>query len=102
MTGPKDGSEPLRGGRTPQPRAGRGGPRLSHEDDAELARREAREFLEQTGRGIAPSAARGAPKERRREKRIALIERRKGQAWLVGQVVLLAVLLGYLGCSLAR
>lgn len=76
----------------------------SQEDDAELARKEARALLEQTGHGF-PSTGQKASRssgERRHEQEFALLERRKGELWTYGQVILCVVLLLYLGYSLLK
>ncbi len=76
----------------------------SREDDAEVARREARALLEKAGHKL-PSQGQKASQgsgERRRERGFALLERRKGDLWKYGEVVLCAVLFSYLGCSLLK
>ena len=79
-------------------------PHASAQDDVELARREARALLGQLERKPAATGqkASSASGERRRERKFALLERRKGELWTYGQVVLCVVLLSYLAYSLLR
>ena len=80
------------------------GSKRSQEDDTELARREARALLEQTGHKFPSPGQRAAPGsgERRRARGFSILERRKGELWTYGQVVLCVVLLTYLGYSLLK
>lgn len=71
-------------------------------DDREFARLEARAILEQVRKDPRIGATPQAPAERRRGRRVAVLERRKGPVWLYGQIVLCVVLFGYLGCSLVK
>ena len=71
-------------------------------DDREFARLEARALLEQVRKDSRIGAQSQAPAERRRGRRVAVLERRKGPVWLYGQIVLCVVLFGYLGCSLVK
>lgn len=79
-------------------------PHASAQGDVEIARREERALLEQTGHRLPPTVQKASPGsgERRREKRLALLERRKGELWTYGQVVLCVVLLSYLAYSLLK
>ncbi len=42
------------------------------------------------------------PKERRQGPKLVLLERRKGKAWMYGEIGVCAVLLLYFACRVAR
>lgn len=110
MNGSSNGTRSSSSGRTPHPpvppltrsRVASPGSLRPVIDDREFARLEARAILEQVRKGSQVGAQSQAPAERRRGRRVAVLERRKGPVWLYGQIVLCVVLFGYLGCSLVR
>ncbi|MBK8599127.1 MAG: hypothetical protein IPP07_22905 [Holophagales bacterium] len=71
-------------------------------DDPEAARREALAILEQIRKDPRHDSPALTPAERRRGRKLAMLERRKGPLWLYGQIALCVVLFGYLGCSLVK
>lgn len=110
MNGSSNGSRSSSSGRTPhlpvppvtRSRVSSPGSLRPVVDDRKFARLEARAILEQVRKDSRIGAQAPAPAERRRGRRVAVLERRKGPVWLYGQIVLCVVLFGYLGCSLVR
>lgn len=110
MTGSSNGTRSSSSGRTPhlpvrpltRSRLSSPGSLRPVVDDREFARLEARAILEQVRKDSRIGAQSQAPAERRRGRKVAVLERRKGPVWLYGQIVLCFVLFGYLGCSLVK
>ena len=110
MNGSSNGSRSSSSGRTPHPpvppltrsRVATPGSLRPVIDDREFARLEARAILEQVRKDPRAGAISQAPAERRRGRKLAMLERRKGPIWLYGQIALCVVLFGYLGCSLVK
>lgn len=104
MTGTTTGPRPS--SRTPAPSHARTAARAhpSPEADVERARREARVVLERAGHKLPSTGQKASPgsAERRRERGFALLERRKGDLWKYGEVVLCVVLFSYLAFSLLK
>ena len=105
MKGTTPGSRSFPGSPASSPARPAARPHASPQDDVEIARREARALLGQLERRPPPTGghkASAASGERRRVSKFALLERRKGELWTYGQVVLCVVLLSYLAYALLK